>query len=53
MIEEKSREIVSILKNDWLLPGAIIRIFYNEGSLNNQRMHIRAVVDKWYIVYKV
>ena len=28
------------------------RIFYNKGNPNNQLIHVRAIVDKEYIVYK-
>lgn len=37
----------------WLNPGNIIWLHYSDGNSNNKRMHIRAVVDDDYIVYRV
>ncbi len=38
---------------EMLKPGEKVRIFYNEGNPNNQIRHIRAIVDKEYITYRV
>jgi len=37
---------------DLLQPGKKLRIFYNENNINNRIVHIRAVVDDEYIVFK-
>ncbi len=38
---------------DILLPGNIVRIWYDEGNPNNELRHIRAIVDEVWIVYRV
>ncbi len=36
-----------------LSPGQKIRVFYNEGNVNNEIRHIRTIVDDEYIFYRV
>lgn len=45
---EYSQELLDILQ-----PGKKVKLFYNEGNLNNEIRHIRAIVDDEYIVYRV
>lgn len=35
-----------------LKPGDKIKLFYNEGNLNNRVMHIRAIIDDQ-VVYRI
>lgn len=35
-----------------LKPGMKLKLFYGEGNINNKVMHIRAVIDNEYFVYK-
>ena len=35
-----------------IMPGAKLRIDYGEGNLNNKLIHIRAILDDHYIVYR-
>jgi hypothetical protein len=39
--------------DEMLQPGQRIKVFYHEGNINNEIRHIRAIVDKEYIVYRV
>jgi hypothetical protein len=39
--------------DEMLVPGNKIRRFYRAGNVNNCTMHIRAIVDGEYIVYRV
>lgn len=39
--------------DEMLQPGQKVKVFYNEGNINNQIRHIRAVVDGEFIVYRV
>lgn len=34
-------------------PQKSLNIFYNENNINNRRIHIRAIVDEYQIVYRV
>ena len=38
---------------DWLQPGISFREFYGENNPNTRRVHIRAIVDEEYIVFRV
>lgn len=37
---------------DYVRPGATLRLFWNERNPNNKRIHIRAIVDDEYVVYR-
>ncbi len=34
-------------------PGNKVRVFYNNGNINNEIRHIRAIVDNDQVVYRV
>ncbi len=53
VIDGKARLEYSQELLDMLQPGKAVRIFYNEGNINNQIRHIRAIVDDEYVVYRV
>lgn len=36
----------------YVVPGAKIRLFINEGNHHNGVLHVRAIVDKHYVVFK-
>ena len=36
-----------------LKPGNKLRLFFDEGNINNKRIHIRAIIDDDYVVYKI
>lgn len=42
------QEVIEILQ-----PGKKVRLFYGKDNPNNQIRHIRAIVDKEYIAYRV
>lgn len=35
-----------------LQPGVSFSIFHNEGNPHNQRVHVRAIVDDFLVVYR-
>jgi hypothetical protein len=37
---------------DYVVPGATIRWFWGEGNPNNKLVHIRAIVDDEWVVYR-
>ena len=39
--------------NDLIQPGKTVKIFFNEGNVNNHVAHVRAIVDGKYVVYRV
>lgn len=36
-----------------LVPGTSFSVYYNKGNLNNRQVHVRAIVDDEYVVYRV
>ena len=47
------RENTLSMLRELLIPGNKVRIFYYKGNPNNCLLHIRAIVDNNWIVYKV
>lgn len=39
--------------DEMLQPDQKVRVFYNEGNINNQLRHIRAIVDDEFVVFRV
>lgn len=37
---------------DYVLPGASLRLSYGEGNPNNKLIHIRAIVDDEWVVFR-
>lgn len=33
-------------------PGASLWIYYNEGNINNRKIHVRAIVDERQVVFR-
>jgi len=49
-IESKDTKLKNKL-GKLLTVGNRLKIFYNKGNPNNKTIHIRAIVDEYYIVY--